>query len=242
MRYQVVKLLFLVLLSIGQSAYAVESLSVQQIDPQAKQKAQIAFDRANIYMKQGKNKEALEYLKTSYAYEAADGTASNLGYVYEELKDYNNAVKWYKTAIEKYNDKEAMYNLALLYKNIFKDYPKAIKWCKKTFEKGNNSGANSLGLLYENKLNDIPTAIKWYKKAIVKGHIEARKNLGLLYHKQKDNLYSAVYMLGMIGHPYTKKRVLGLLRDDWKIDEPTLKKAYELQQTLVPTPYRGGVD
>ena len=82
----------------------------------------------------------------------------------------------------------------------------------------------------------------WYKKAIQKGDIASRKNLGLLYHEQNDNLNSAVYMIGMIGHPYTKERVLGLLRNDWKIDEATLKKAYELQKKLVPNPYTGGIE
>ena len=107
---------------------------------------------------------------------------------------------------------------------------------------GDIGGANNLGLLYDDKLNKTDDAIIWYKKAIAKGQIDARKNLGLLYHQQKDSLNSAIYMIGMIGHPYTKERVLGLLRNDWKIDEPTLKKAYELQKTLVPNPYTGGID
>jgi len=91
-------------------------------------------------------------------------------------------------------------------------------------------------------MNNFNDAVIWYKKAIEKGDIDARKNLGLLYHEQNDYLNSATYMIGMIGHPYTKERVLGLLRDDWKIDEETLKKAYELQKTLVPNPYTGGID
>ena len=99
-----------------------------------------------------------------------------------------------------------------------------------------DAGAN-LGFMYDEKLKDYPNAIKWYKKAIQRGDIDSRKNLGLLYHQLGDNLHSAVYMMGMIGHPYTKERVLGLLRNTWKIDEPTLKKAYQLQKKLVPDPY-----
>ncbi|PCI25952.1 MAG: hypothetical protein COB67_10480 [SAR324 cluster bacterium] len=45
-------------------------------------------------------------------------------------------------------------------------------------------------------------------------------------------------MMGMIGYPYTKERVLSLLRNDWKIDEKILKKAYQLQKTLdIPKHY-----
>ncbi|WP_324172393.1 tetratricopeptide repeat protein [Sulfurimonas sp.] len=128
-----------------------------------------------------------------------------------------------------------------MYDEVLKDYPNAIKWYKKAIQKGDVDAINNLAILYKEQ-KDYPNAIKWYKKAIKKGHIDARKSLGLLYHQQKDKLNSATYMMGMIGHPYTKERVLGLLRDDWKIDEPTLKKAYKLQKTLVPNPYTGGID
>ncbi|WP_324172446.1 hypothetical protein [Sulfurimonas sp.] len=208
MKYKLLKLLFLAFLFIGQSAYAIEPLSIKYVDPKASEKAQVAFERATVYVKQGNYTKALEYLKTSYEYEPADGTAFGIGFAYKELKDYNNAIKWYK----------------------------------KSFEMGRIDGGVNLGLLYKKVYKDYPNAIKWYKKAIKKGDIDARKNLGLLYHQQKDKLNSATYMIGMIGHPYTKERVLGLLRDDWKIDEPTLKKAYELQKTLVPNPYTGGIE
>jgi hypothetical protein len=44
-------------------------------------------------------------------------------------------------------------------------------------------------------------------------------------------------MMGMINHPYTRDRVIGLLKDDWKIDHKTLLKAYQLQKKLIPDPY-----
>ena len=195
----------LLLLTQGMSA---ESLSAKRFDPQAKQKAQSAFEQAKIYTKQNKYIKALKYLKLSYEYEPADGTAFNLGVVYEKLKNYDKAIQWYKQA----------------------------------FKMGKIDGGANLGFMYDEKLKDYPNAIKWYKKAIKKGDIDSRKNLGLLYHELGDDLHSAVYMMGMIGHPYTKERVMGLLRNTWKIDEPTLKKAYELQKKLVPDPYTGGID
>ena len=167
--------------------------------------------------------------------------AYNKSTVYYEKQDYVNELKWLKKSFDEEKTKEVAFNLGLAYKNL-KDYNNSIKWYKKAFEMGDLGGGLNTAQVYKSKFNDIPKAIKWYKKAIKKGHIDARKNLGLLYHQQKDSLNSATYMIGMIGHPYTKERVLGLLRDDWKIDEPTLKKAYELQKTLVPNPYKGGID
>ena len=158
-----------------------------------------------------------------------------------EQRNYEKSVELFKESFEYKPKKDAAFNLGLAYKNL-KDYTNAVKWYKKSFEMGNVDGGVNLGLLYKEIYKDYPRAIKWYKKAIKKGDIDARKNLGLLYHQQNDNLNSTIYMIGMIGHPYTKERVLGLLRDDWKIDKPTLKKAYELQKTLVPNPYTGGID
>lgn len=160
---------------------------------------------------------------------------------YYEKKDYKNELTWLKISFETEETKEIAFNIGLSYKNL-KDYDNAIKWYKKAFKMGNIDGGVNLGLLYEQIYKDYPNAIKWYRLSIEKGDISARKNLGLLYHDQKDDLNSAVYMIGMIGHPYTKERVLGLLRDDWKIDEETITKAYELQKTLVPNPYTGGID
>jgi tetratricopeptide (TPR) repeat protein len=166
------------------------------------EKAQIAFEQANKFATQGNHKKAIEYFTKSYKLDPADGTAFNLGLDYEAIKDYKNALKWYK----------------------------------KAFEMGRIDGGVNAAALYEDN-KDYPNAIKWYKKAINKGHINARKNLGLLYHAQHDNLNSAIYMMGMIGHPYTRKRVIGLLRNDWKIDKKTLLKAYQLQKKLIPDPY-----
>jgi len=204
-------------------------------------KAQAAFDKATDYAQQGEYTKALKYIKESYKLEPADGTAFNLGYAYEKLKDYPNAIKWYKQAFKMGNRGGAI-NLGLLYHTKLKDYPNAIIWYKKAFNAGDAVSGRNLALLYENTLKDNKNAIIWYKKAIAKGDIDSRKNLGLLYHELGDDLHSVAYMMGMIGHPYTKERALGFFRKTWKIDEPTLKKAYELQKKLVPDPYTGGIE
>ena len=108
---------------------------------------------------------------------------------------------------------------------------------------GNVNGGVNLGLLYKEVYKDYPKAIKWYKKSINAGDLDAYDNISLLYHDiKKDNLTASAYYIATIDKSYSKKQILDFLRDDWKIDETTLKKAYELQKTLVPDPYTGGID
>ncbi|PHR55861.1 MAG: hypothetical protein COA44_09475 [Arcobacter sp.] len=236
MNNKLLKLLFLAFLFIGQSAYAVEPLSIKRIDPQAKEKAQIAFNKANNYAKQGNYTEALDYFKTSYEYESADGTAFNLGIAYEELKDYNNAIKWYKKAFEM-GKIEGGVNLGLLYKNM-SNYKNAITWYKRAYIEGSLNAIFNLALLYEEAFNDTPNAIIWYKKAIQKGDLDSYDNISLIYHDiNKDDLTASAYYIATIDKSYTKKEIFDFLKDDWKIDEATIKKAYHLQKTLVPNPY-----
>lgn len=209
MNNKFIKILLLSFLFLGQSVYATESLSAKRIDPQAKAKAQVAFEQANTYAKQGNYAKALEYLKTSYEYEPADGTTYNIALMYDKLQNYESAIQWYE----------------------------------KAFTMGKTNGGVNLGLLYEEKLKDIPNALKWYEKAIKKGNFGAYDNISLIYHDiKKDNLTASAYYIATIDKSYTKKEILDFLRDDWKIDEDTLKKAYELQKTLVPNPYTGGID
>ena len=199
-----------------------------------------AYKKATYYYKEQDYKNELKWLKISFQEEKTKEIAFNIGLSYENLEDYESAIKWYKKAFEMGNTDGGV-NVALIYANILKNRKGAIEWNIKAYNKGDAGSANNLAILYEDE-KDFINSTKWYKKAINKGHINARKNLGLLYHKLGDDLHSAVYMMGMIGHPYTKERVMGLLRNTWKIDEPTLKKAYELQKKLVPDPYTGGIE
>ena len=227
----------LLLLTQGVSA---ESLSAKRFDPQASEKADSLYNEAHRAYANGNYEKAITLYKESFEYKKSRDICANIGNAYDEIGDYNNAIKWYTIGIKEFNDQASAFNLGKLFEKR-KEYTKASKWFKKSFELGYSGGGNSLAILYQ-KENNNKDAIKWYKKAIKKGHINARKNLGLLYHKLGDDLHSAVYMMGMIGHPYTKERVMGLLRNTWKIDEPTLKKAYELQKKLVPDPYTGGIE
>ena len=217
-----------------------EALKWYKISYEIEPTDQTAFNLAVAYQDVKDYSNAIKYYKEAFEKGVKLGetfAALNLGNLYaDSLKDYPNAIKWYKKAYQAGNSTGALY-LALLYDETLKDYPKAIEWYKKAYAMGNQDAALDIGALYELTLKDYPKAIEWYKKAIKQGNISARKNLGLLYHSQKDDLNSAVYMMGMINHPYTRDRVIGLLKDDWKIDHKTLLKAYQLQKKLIPDPY-----
>lgn len=168
------------------------------------EKAQSTFEKANVFAKQGNHKLAIEYFQKSYVYEAADGTAYNLGLDYEAIKDYSNALKWYK----------------------------------KSFKLGKVEGGVNAGYLYETQYKNYQKAIKWYKKAISKGNLDAYNNIAILYHDiKKDNVTASAYYLATIGRSYSRKVMLNFLRNNWKINEKTLLKAYILQKKLIPNPY-----
>jgi TPR repeat protein len=184
-----------------------------------------------------------DYQESLYWYEkaykmGASGAAHNLGILYKEsLKDYKKAEEWYLKAIEQ-NDKDTPRALGLLYEEKFQDYPKAIKWYKKAYEIGDIGGANNLGYLYDVTLKNTKEGIKWYKKAAQGGHANAIKNLGNVYHEQGDKIRGSAYIFAMVNYGYSKKEVFDFLKNDWKIDETTLKKAYQLQKTLdIPKHY-----
>ena len=153
-----------------------------------------------------------------------------------EKKDYQQAIKWLKKSFKINPSSEVALNLGIIYKKT-KNYSKAIEWLEKSYDLGEVGGGYTLGNLYK-EIGDISNAIKWYKKAIKNGHVSAMKNLANLYKAQKNYMLGSAYMLGLIDKGYTKQEVISHLRDDWKIDEATIKEAYKLQLTLIPNPYR----
>jgi TPR repeat protein len=200
--------------------------------------ADAAFDLGIFYSETLKDyKEAIVWYEKAYKM-GTSGAAYNLGYLYKnDLKNYKKAEEWYLKAIEQ-NDPKTPGALGLLYKNHFKDYPKAIKWYKKAYEIGDIGGAFNLGNLYKNHFKDYKNAIAWYKKGAKKGDFDSINNLGGAYHKLKDNISASAYILALLAYGEPKKEIFNFLKNDWKIDEATLKKAYQLQKTLdIPKHY-----
>lgn len=199
------------------------------------------FNIARLYYKKGQYKKAIVTFKSVQDMEYA---VQNIAYIYEVIKDYPNAIKWYKKAWEK-GYKDVGGDLGLLYEKT-KAYPKALKWYKKAFDKGNLESGYSLVSLYK-KLNETDNAIIWYKKLFEVESNESYKieilyKIAFLYHKKGDDLTAAAYYIAPIDIRYVKKDALTFLKSTWKINEATIKKAYELQKTLVPNPYIGGID
>jgi len=168
----------------------------------------------------------------------ASGAAYNLGYLYKnDLKNYKKAEEWYLKAIEQ-NDIKTPRALGLLYEEKYQDYQKAIKWYKKAYEIGDIGGATNLGYLYNVTLKNTEEGIRWYKKAAKGGDGDAINNLSQVYYEKKDLVTATAYVLATINYGFTKEESFDYLKNDWKIDEATLKKAYQLQKTLdIPKHY-----
>ena len=209
MKYQLLKLLFIVFLFIGQSTSAIEPLSMKRVDPNASEKADSLYNEAHRAYSHGNYEKAIKLYKESYEYKPSADAAINLGAAYDEVKDYDNAIKWYE----------------------------------KSYKMGDVGGAYSLGLLNENRLENTKNAIKWYKKGVKLKDYSSIKNLGNLYHRKNENIKGAAYMLGLLSiKPEKKEKLLSYLKTKWKLTDEELKKAYELQKTLIPNPYTGGID
>jgi hypothetical protein len=64
-----------------------------------------------------------------------------------------------------------------------------------------------------------------------------------LYRRLGDSIRGGAYFIALIAYGEPKNDILDFLKNDWKLDRETLKKAYELQKTLdIPKHYTGGID
>jgi len=191
-----------------------------------------AYNIGVIYHQKIKDYDkAIEWYKKAYNMddeESAGSAASNLGNIYDDKKNYTSAENWYKNAVKK-NDIVANFNLGLLY--------------KKAYKMGNIAAATSLGYLNSVILGHQEEGIKWYKVSAKHGNPKAINNLNKTYYEQGDLVTSTAYTLAMANYGYTKEQVFEFLKNTRKIDDETIKKAYQLQQTLdIPKHYTGGID
>ncbi len=102
-------------------------------------------------------------------------------------QDYEEAVKWYKKAIEQ-GDASAKSRLGVCYiegKGMPKDTLEAIKWWLLSAEQGyataqyNIGGSYYFGVGVPQNYNE---AVKWYRKAAEQGYKDAQRRLGLCYY------------------------------------------------------------
>jgi len=243
-----IKTLLLLLMFLNLNAFAYDARLNSYPDAKAyydnaiKGDATAAFNLGYVYQTRLEdNNKAIEWYKKAYGMgdeKVSSDTASNLGRLYKDLKQYKKAEEWYKKSIAKGNLKAA-YNLAYMYDEALHLPKQAITLYKKAYEMGQLGAANSIGLVYKNQLKNYPKAIKWLKIAAKQGDKNAINSLGgTYYHNLKDNTKAAAYILAMANYGYSKKQVIKFLTKNWKIDQATIKKAYQLQKTLdIPKHY-----
>ncbi len=129
---------------------------------------------------------------------------NNHRYGYNGLTPDNaEAIKWYEKAI-KYGDRDAMYALALMYKNgegIGQSFEKAVGLFEKAIKAGNSSANIGLANMHyfgQGVEQSYEKAYALWEKAVEQGNSEAMYNLSRAYYKgigvDQDYLKAGSYL------------------------------------------------
>lgn len=161
-----------------------------------------------FYKKSIDLKEPLGYNGLGYCYEFGLGVKKNISLAIENYKiaadmgcakamnnlagfylegeglERNNmlAFHWFSKAADEYDLPEAIYNLGIMYEDIFMDYEKALEYYRKI--DNNEIIQFRLGEMYKNGKGvdkDKHEAFKWYLKAAENGVSEAQFIIGNEY-------------------------------------------------------------
>jgi uncharacterized protein len=129
--------------------------------------------------------------------------AGGIGTVYEDKKDYNKAIEWYKKGFA-LGSKDSILRLGFFYWEVKKDYKQAIYWFEQGHEKLHCvSCIVAIGNIYEKSLKDYVQAIKWYKLAYQEGDSRAAYNIGLMYQDHiKDKKKAIEWYTKSLKTPY----------------------------------------
>lgn len=109
----------------------------------------------------------------------------DLGMIYERgghLRNYAEALKWYKKAAEQEHP-QAQTNLGAMYyssQSVEQDYTKAYKWTRKAAEQGDAIAQLNLGVMYfkgEGVSQDYVWAYTWVSLAAVGGESTSQNHL-----------------------------------------------------------------
>jgi len=126
------------------------------------------------------------------------GAQFNLGTMYYNghyngqsvIKDYKEAVKWYRLAAEQ-GHAQAQYYLGSMYyygKGVAQDYKEAAKWYRLAAEQGVAEAQYDLAYMYaagKGVAEDDKEAVKWYRLAAEQGDSSAQFQLGWMYTEGK---------------------------------------------------------
>ena len=134
--------------------------------------------------------EAIKWLK-----KAADNKMplayNQLGHCYYRLENYQEAIVWYKKAIDDmyfYSNRTLSNTTCCLLGSCYyhlKNYQEAIIWLKKAIENGDTDSYFWLGRCYSVQQN-YQEAIIWYKKAVENGDTNLYGYLGECYFQQQN--------------------------------------------------------
>lgn len=102
-------------------------------------------------------KKAIEWYLYSDSIKTDAGTLLGLATSYEDIKNYETSVKYYKKSFELGN-KDSAYNLALLYQDILKDNKNSEVWYKKGIERESIPSLKGIISLYYEKRDYIKTS------------------------------------------------------------------------------------
>ena len=108
-------------------------------------------------------------------------------------KDYGEALKWWRKAVEQ-GSAYAQLGLGGMYydgQGVSKDYSEAVRWFRKAAEQDNAYAEGNLGVMYDNGIGvpkDYAEAVKWYRKAAEQGNAYAEGNLGVMYERGRGDL------------------------------------------------------
>ncbi len=96
--------------------------------------------------------------------------------------DPSKSITLLKQRIEK-GDREAMYNLANLYRTEYQDFDNATRYYQMAIEKDHAGAMYNLAYLYKNEYQDMDKAIRYYQMAIEKDDVDSMNELSWIYYQ-----------------------------------------------------------
>jgi TPR repeat protein len=169
----------------------------------------------------------------------------SIGYAYNDLKDYKNAIKYYKKSLKDDEDaKSAYFNMGLIYSTndfVDKDYKEAMTCFEQSYKLGLDDAAYRLGCMYAYNLYgmvDDKKAEIYLKKAYDKKVKNADITLAYIYEHQdnekdayeciKDSTSEHFLRYVTLGNLYYSGKYLNR---DYNLAFNNFQKAYELNNT-----------
>ncbi len=149
------------------------------------------------YLKKGKHRKAIEYLKRAVTSKTVDPEPYFLlGALYYQQGDVQAGISYMEKAIQKNPDYDLALNfLGYIYIELGKNLDKAEKLLKRAIEINPDEPAylDSLGWLYV-KRGDLDKAEQYLKQAAIKEDPEIYYHLGILYMKKGQNDKAKSYL------------------------------------------------